>query len=79
MVAQVNLCQKGNNVGKSGQVKAMFNSHNTVIIGDATIPTNALEEGSKKEHDIAKKRIITKTGVDQLAKTAMVMKVHSII
>jgi len=43
------------------------------------IPTNALEEGSKKECGIAKKTIITKTGTNQVAKTAMAMKVHLII
>jgi len=78
LVAKVNLCQKGNNMDKSVQVKAMFYSH-TVIIGDAMIPTNALEQGSKKEHGIAKKRIITKIDTNQVAKTAMVMKVHLII
>jgi len=71
---QCNVYQEVNDVGKSVELNAMFDSYN-VIVGDAIIPTNTFKEGSKKEGAVAKKRIVTKVVVP---KTAMVMKVHSI-
>jgi len=75
LVAQCNVYQEVNDVGKSVQVNTMFNSYN-VIVGDAIIPTNTFQAGSKKEGAVAKKRIITK--VAMVPKTSMVMMVHSI-
>jgi len=75
LVVQSNAAEEAIDVGKSVTVKATFDSYN-VIVGDAMIPNNTLEEGSKKDGIVAKKRI-TKAAV--VPKTAMVMKVHSIV
>jgi len=72
---QSNATKEVINVGKSVTVKATFDSYN-VIIGDAMMPNNGLEEGSKKDGAVAKKRI---PKVAKVPKTAMVMKVHSIV
>jgi len=59
-----------NNVGKSAEVKAKLDSQN-LMIGDPLITTignscngnNELEEGSKRKHGIAKKRMSSKPGL----------------
>ena len=75
LIVQSNATDKVINVGKSVTVKATFDSYN-MILGDVTMPNNGLEEGSKKDGAVAKKQIPKVTIVP---KTAMVMKVHSII
>jgi len=40
-------------------VKATFDSHN-LLIGDALITTNLLEEGSKKLHGLPRKELLVK-------------------
>jgi len=72
---QSNAADKVINVGKSVTVKATFDSYN-MIIGDAMMPNNGLEEFSMKDVAIAKKQI---QKVATVPKTATLMKVHSII